>query len=174
MSRIVVRAVKLGLALSVGLGIAAFATSGLGVILLDAYLLALGGVILLALVRTTRMKAPPTAPSQLDRALARMATAPADSGEFTLARDLELSVHSAFHLHLRLRPVLREIAAHRLSRRYGVDLDGEPARARELVGAAAWEIVRPHRPPPADRLATGPPLSDLRDVVAELERVWEC
>jgi hypothetical protein len=100
-----------------------------------------------------------------------METIPADLGELSLARDLELSTMSAFHLHVRLRPVLREIAAHRVRKRYGVELESEPERARELIGTAAWELVRPHRPPPTERLAHGPPLSHLREVIDELERV---
>jgi hypothetical protein len=66
---------------------------------------------------------------------------------------------------------LREVAAHRLRARYGVELDAEPARAHELVGAAAWELVRPDRPPPADRLSTGPTLGELRTVIDELEAI---
>jgi len=169
--RIVIQAVKVGLAASTALGILAFTSSGLHDVLLDAYLLALGGVLLLALVRTTRAKAPASGLSELERALDRMKTIPRDSGELALVRDLELSTMSAFHLHVRVRPVLREIAAHRLRKRFGVELESEPERARELIGTAAWELVRPHRPPPADRLAHGPPLSHLRAVVDELERV---
>jgi hypothetical protein len=56
-------------------------------------------------------------------------------------------------------------------KRYGIDLDAEPGRARELVGASAWELVRPDRAAPRDRLAAGPPLSSMRDVVADLERI---
>jgi hypothetical protein len=107
----------------------------------------------------------------LDQALNRMRALPPDSDELTVVRDLELSRASAFHLHVRLRPLFREIAAHRLRKHYGVELESEPERARELVGTAAWELVRPDRLPPADRLAKGPPLSLLREVVDELERV---
>src|SRR4029077_12149847 len=108
-----------------------------------AYLLALGGVLLLALVRLTRAKALAPRRSQLELALAEMRKGRPAHGKLGLVRDLELSFLSAMHLHVRLRPVLREIAAHRLLRQYGVDLEGEPARARELVGASAWELVRP-------------------------------
>jgi hypothetical protein len=131
----------------------------------------MGGVLLLALVRTTRVKAPAAGPSQLDRARERMETLPSDSSELTLVRELELSRMSAFHLHVRLRPILREIAAHRLRKRYGVELADEPGRARELIGSAAWEIVRPDRRPPRDRLAKGPSFAQLREVVDELEKV---
>ena len=171
MNRIAARAVKVGLVVSVAAGIAALTSSGEGAILLDVYLLALGGVLLLALVRATRATARTGTGSELDRALAAMRAGPPDSGELTLVRDLELSSINAFHLHLRLRPVLREIAAHRLRTHYGVDLDAEPVRARELVGSSAWELVRPDRHPPPDRLASGPTASELGEVVAELERI---
>lgn len=171
MSRVVSRAVKVALALSAALGIVAFTSTGMRDVLLDVYLLAMGGVLLLALVRTTRVKAPATGPSQLDRARKRMEMPPADSAELTLVRELELSKMSAFHLHVRLRPVLREIAAYRVRKRYGVELATEPERARELIGSAAWEIVRPNRPPPRDRLAPGPSFAQLGEVVDELERV---
>lgn len=171
MTWIVARAVKLWLLISVGVGIAAFVSPGLRTVLLDAYLVALGGVILLALVRTTVATAPVANGSEFDRGLAAMRRDPSDAVELELARELELSRLNAFHLHLRVRPWLREIAAHRLMKRYGIDLDAEPGRARELVGASAWELVRPDRAAPRDRLAAGPPLSSMRDVVADLERI---
>jgi hypothetical protein len=170
MSWIVRRAVKLGLLVSLAVGIAAFSSSGLREILLDAYLLAMGGVFLLALVRMTRAKAPAQGGSELDSALAEMRRRRPDF-QLALVRDVELSLLSAMHLHVRLRPLLREIAAHRLLKQYGLDLDGEPARARELVGVAAWDLVRPERPPPADRLSPGPPLAALRNAVTDLERI---
>ena len=155
MSRVVSRAVKVALALSAALGILAFTSTGMRDVLLDVYLLAMGGVLLLALVRTTRVKAPAAGPSQLDRTRERMETPPADSGELTLVRELELSKMSAFHLHVRLRPVLREIAAYRVRKRYGVELATEPERARELIGSAAWEHRAPRPAAPARPARTG-------------------
>jgi hypothetical protein len=171
MSEIVFRAVKLAFFVSVAFGVAAAVSTGLRTVLLDVYLLAMGGILLLALVRTTRVHSPLAGASAFDRALATMRRRPPDSGAPALGRDLDLSTVTSFHLHVRLRPLLREIAAHRLRARYGVDLDLEPGRARELVGAQAWELVRPFRPPPADRLAPGPSVSYLREVVTELERI---
>lgn len=159
------------LAVSVGIGVAAFTAPGLGAVLLDAYLLALGGVLLLALVRVTRLEAPPEEPSDLDRTAAAMRRSRTESVDLGFERDFELSTLSAFHLHRRLRPLFREVASHRLLARYGIDLDAEPARARELVGPSAWELVRPDRPVPSDRRAPGPPLSYLRQAVSELERI---
>jgi hypothetical protein len=171
MSWIARRAIKLALVISLAVGVAAFALAGLRDVLLDVYLLAMGGVLLLALVRTTSGQGAP-AGSQFDRALSELrGRYPRDSGELALVHDVRQSTVSAFHLHLRLRPVLREIAAHRLWTRFGVDLDREPERARGLVGAAAWELVRPERPAPVDRLGPGPPGSALRHVADELERI---
>jgi hypothetical protein len=172
MSWIVRRAFKVGFAFSAAIGFTALAVSGARAVLLDVYLLGIGGVLLLALVRTTREGGPSAGPSEFDRALAEMSRRrPSDSGELTLVHDVKQSVASTFHLHVRLRPILREIAAHRLWLRFGVDLEREHERARELIGAKAWELVRPERPPPGDRLAPGPSASDLRIVVEELERL---
>ena len=172
LSWIAVRALTVALVASVATGIAGYLSSGLRSVFLDVYLVVMCGVLLLALVRETNARAPATAPpSAFERAFAEMKRRLPDTGETALARDVDLSVLGAFHLHARLRPVLREIATHRLRLLYGVDLDGEPVRARELVGADAWELVRPNRPPPADRLAPGPPLSALAEVVTQLERI---
>ena len=171
MNWIAARAFKVGLALSAAVGLTALAVSGARSILLDVYFLGMGGVLLLALVRTTREGGSP-GPSDFDRALEEMSRRrPSDSGELTLVNEVEQSSASALHLHVRLRPILREIAAHRLWMRFGVDLDREQERARELVGANAWELVRPERLPPSDRLARGPAPADLRVVVEELERL---
>jgi hypothetical protein len=172
MTWIVRRALKLALVLSAAIGFAAWAFSGLRDALLEAYLLGIGGVLLLALVRTTSEQGSATGTSDFDRAVGEMSRRyPSDSGELSLVHDVQQSVASTFHLHARLRPILREIAAHRLSMRFGVDLDREHGRAQELVGGDAWELVRPERPPPSDRLAPGPPASHLNKVVEELERI---
>lgn len=172
MNWIVRRALKLALVFSAAIGFAAFAFSGLRDALLEAYLLGIGGVLLLALVRTTIEQGSATGTSDFDRAVGEMSRRyPSDSGDLSLVNDVQQSVASTFHLHARLRPILREIAAHRVSVRFGVDLDREHERARELIGGDAWELVRPGRPPPGDRLAPGPPASHLSKVVEELERI---
>jgi hypothetical protein len=169
---IVRRALKFVLVFSAAIASAAFAVSGLRDALLEVYLLGIGGVLLLALVRTTSERGPATGAPDFERAVDDMSRRyPSDSGELSLVHDVQQSVASTFHLHTRLRPLLREIAAHRLSLRFGVDLDREHERARELIGGEAWELVRPGRPPPSDRLAPGPPASHLSKVVEDLERI---
>jgi hypothetical protein len=86
-----------------------------------------------------------------------------------LEREAALAQSSAFDLHYRLRPVLREIAAGLLAWGHGVDLDRDRERASELLGAETWQLVRPDRPPPHDRLGPGIDADALHRVVASLE-----
>jgi hypothetical protein len=167
---IVRRALGVAAFVSLVAGVVAVFTHGRGADVLDAWLLALGAVILLALWRVARLRAP-TAASPLDRAVERMRPAKPAPPELTLERDIGLSRTIGFHFYVRLRPVLREIAAHRLRTRYGVDLDREPARARELVPTHAWAVVDPDLKPPRDRLAAGPTVAEISTVVDELERI---
>ena len=171
MSYAVRRALIVGTVVTLGALVGLFASTGMRARVLDAYLVAIGAVLMLMLIRTVRNVIGDRPRSAFDDALATMRRAPPPSGGLTLDRDVELSRLNEFHFHMRLRPVLREIAAVRLRRRYGVELDREPARARELVPSTAWDAVRPDRPPPRDRLASGPSLAKLRELASELERL---
>jgi hypothetical protein len=84
-----------------------------------------------------------------------------------LDRLVRWQLPTAGDVHFRLRPVLQEIAAHRLRHGHDVDLDGSPAVARRLLGQVTFEVVRPDRPAPPDRLAPG------RVTLAELARIVE-
>jgi hypothetical protein len=71
---------------------------------------------------------------------------------------------------LRLRPLVRDIVAARLSRRYGIDLEREPARAGSLLGERrVWELVRPDYATAGDRDAPGWSPGELAQLVEELE-----
>jgi hypothetical protein len=88
-----------------------------------------------------------------------------------LEREVELGGASAYDLHYRLRPTLRELAGGLLAARRGIDLDREPDRARAVLGEEVWELVRAGREPPDDRRAPGLPPEGLARVVSTLERV---
>jgi hypothetical protein len=86
-------------------------------------------------------------------------------------RAVLLSASTAFDLHYRLRPILREIAGQRLSTRRGLGLDTDTEASRAVVGETTWELVRPDREPPELRFARGIAAPQLREVVAVLERI---
>jgi hypothetical protein len=130
------------------------------------------GVLAVALALRRLLRAHPLRRSPFEAALAAPEVVP------QRLRSLEQAEHDCIQgianpvdLHRRLRPRLREVAAHRLSSRHGIDLDRRPDAARELLGDEAWEVVRPDRPLP-DEL-TGPRLSaaGLRRVLDRLEAV---
>jgi hypothetical protein len=85
-----------------------------------------------------------------------------------LEHAVEFSQTTAFDLHYRLRPHLVSVATHRLAV-HGVQLEAQPARARQLLGEEAWELVRPDRLPPERRNDRGLELATLRRVVERLD-----
>lgn len=87
----------------------------------------------------------------------------------SVARALDLAEKSSFQLHSVLRPLVREIAAARLTR-HGVALDRQPERAEALLGERTWELVRADRDAPnrgSDR--GGWSRDELRAIVDSLE-----
>ena len=171
MRSIVKRAVVVGALVSAAAGAALLFTSGAQAQIVDVYVVVLAAVVMLALFRAVRLAAPPR-PSPFAYALVRL-RAPHDarSPEVPEERDVVLSRLSAFHYYIRVRPVLQEIADHRLRSRFGIELEREPERARELVPSRAWKVVRPDAPAPADRLARGPSIDAQREVVEALEGI---
>jgi hypothetical protein len=85
-----------------------------------------------------------------------------------LDRVVSTATTHAGDLHVRLRPILREIAADGLRRR-GVELDAQPQAARALLAPETWELVRPDRPRPDDAFARGLAPARLDAVLDDLE-----
>lgn len=85
-------------------------------------------------------------------------------------RTVVLGAANEFDLHYRLRPLLRKLAAERLYRRHGVELDGDPERAKPLLGDELWEVVRPDRKL-GRRSGPGLPPALLSAHVARLEQL---
>lgn len=76
---------------------------------------------------------------------------------------------TAFDAEWRLLPLLRSVAAEQLEARHGVDLLDQPDAARRLLGAEGWELLRPDRPPPSDRLGPGLEMPALDAAVSAIE-----
>ena len=139
----------------------------------DAYALFLGAIGMLWLVRRTRQASGAHLPSVYARAVAARG-APRPSRPATLERverEVVLSSGSAFDLHVRLRRRLRAIAEHRLAAHRGLELDAGTAETRALLGDDLWELVRPDRPMPTDRLAPGLSIRRQRDLLDRVERI---
>ena len=137
---------------------------------LYAYVLFLGALGLTLTARRTSSSVRRTGP--LERLVNRRGDHDGRAPQFeSIARQLSAGQSSAFELHHRLRPLVRQIASTQLARRYGVDLDRRPERAQQLLGPRTWELVRPDREPPAERLLRGWSPKELADLVDELEQI---
>jgi hypothetical protein len=136
-----------------------------------AYVLFLGALALAALAGRLRA-ALPEAP-RFEALLVRETRMDEPIGQLeTILRTLSGAEWIQTELHYRLRPLVREITAARLSRQYGVDLDRQPEQARALIGEGrVWELVRPEREPPEERHAHGWSRAELEELVDQLERV---
>ena len=88
-----------------------------------------------------------------------------------IEHEAALAIASSFELHYRLAPRLRSIAAGLLASRKRISLDAQPTAARVALGPPAWELVRPDRPAPEDRLARGLTPHELQGAVDSLEAV---
>lgn len=86
-----------------------------------------------------------------------------------IEHDVVQGAANPLDLHRRLRPVLREIATHRLAIRHGVGLDAGDGHAQRLLGDEAWALLRPDRELPDER--RGPRLGahEIEAIVARLE-----
>jgi len=132
---------------------------------LRAWLLAVGAIAAGAVVAACADA--PAEESELERALVRPAPRLERPQQLDrIEREVVLGCASAFDLHHRLRPTLREIAAQRLADRHGLDLD---TAGPDVLTADTWALLRPDLEPPRDRHASGLPLARLAAVIDELE-----
>jgi hypothetical protein len=134
------------------------------------YLVAVLAVVLGAVVALIHAAQPPAAASPFETALRRPVPASERLPELArLEREVELAAASSFDVHFRLRPVLREVAGGLLTARRGIDLDFQPERARDALGAETYELVRADTEPPEDRHGPGMEPDRLRRVISAME-----
>jgi hypothetical protein len=145
-------------------GYVALAQPGLRNVTLHVYVFLVGGLLMLGLVAAAGDSVPRRARSQLDRALSESAHGERRLPEIERTeREVTLATSSAYDLHFRLLPHLREIAQCRLER-------SGKSPTPETLGRW-WELLRPDRPEPDDRFAPGIKQSELRALVNDLERM---
>jgi len=80
-----------------------------------------------------------------------------------MEREVTLGAATAYDLHVRLLPQLRQIAQARLER------SGRPMSPETL--GRWWELLRPDRPVPENRHGPGISVAELRALVSDLERM---
>jgi uncharacterized membrane protein len=131
---------------------------------LHAYVLLVGGLIMLGVVAAAGDAVPKRHRSEFDRALAEGVRGDKPLQEVErMEREVTLGVATAYDLHVRLLPQLRQIAQARLER------TGRPMSPETL--GPWWELLRPDRPAPENRHGPGISQSELRALVADLERM---
>ena len=145
-------------------GYVALAQPGLRNVTLHVYVFLVGGLLMLGLVAGAGDSVPRRARSQLDRALSESTHGERRLPEIERTeREVTLATASAYDLHFRLLPHLREIAQCRLERA-GKSLGPDTA-------GRWWELLRPDRPEPEDRFAPGIKQAELRALVSDLEKM---
>ena len=144
----------------------ALAQPGLRNVTLHVYVFLVGGLLMLGVVAAAGDSVPRRLRSELDRALAASGNRERRVREVErMEREVTLATSSAYDLHFRLLPHLREIAQCRLER------NGQTAGPETL--GRWWELLRPDRPEPDDRFAAGIKQAELRALVADLERMGQ-
>ena len=132
-------------------------------ILLHVYTLLLGALALFAVFSSTT-ESSLRMPSDFEAALHRARPQAQQLPELTrLTREVALATASAYDLHFRLLPHLREIAQCRLER-------AGKTSGPDTLGRW-WELLRPDRPEPEDRFGPGIKQAELRALVSDLERM---
>jgi hypothetical protein len=149
---------------SVVCGYLALAAPGVRTEALHAYVLALGGLVMIGLVTATGESLPRSDRDDFDRALGERSASERRLPDLERTeRAVTLGISSAYDFHHRLLPHLRECAQARLERR-GLSL------APEHVGRW-WELLRPDRPAPDEHFAHGIRVDELRELIRDLERI---
>lgn len=170
MRRFVVRVVEALSLPTIGLAIVAVLVPGRLALATHVWLLVVSAIALLGVLSALRRAYPIPERSAFEEALDRPVETDERLPELArLEREVTLGTVSSYDFHYRLRPTLRETAAGLLAVRRGIGLDREPDRARAALGDETWQLVRPDRDPPDDRLGGGLQPTAVRRVVESLE-----
>jgi len=149
---------------SLVVGYIAAAQPGARSVALHAYVFLVGGLLMLGVVAAAGDAVPRRKRSEFDLALGAAGRREKRLPEVEkLEREVTLATSSAYDLHYRLLPQLREIAQARLER------SGRSPSAETL--GRWWDLLRPDRPPPDDRFEKGISETELRALVQDLGRM---
>jgi hypothetical protein len=138
---------------------------------LDVYVLYLGALALLALARATAATGEGDPLAHFLPEPESRSSRPRLPELARIEREVVLSTGSEFDQQLRVKPLLSDVAAHRLWTRRGIEMDESPERAREVLGDEVWELVKPGPPEPNRRYSSGLDIAGLRRIVEKIEGV---
>jgi hypothetical protein len=137
---------------------------------LAIWVVIVAALVLLVLIRHSRAQGRPEPPPRFEQALRVGKPAPSQTADFLrMERELDLGVASAVHAHRRLLPLLRAAASARLASRHGIELERRPNAAKAMLGDDAWDLLRPDRPEPKDRLGPGVPRDRIAAAIEAVE-----
>jgi hypothetical protein len=137
---------------------------------LAIWVVVVAAFLLVVVIRHSRAHAGPKPARRFEAALRDRKAATSPPEELVrMERELVLGSADADHAHRRLLPLLRATAAARIAARHGFELERRPDAARALLGADAWELLRPDRPEPADRHDAGIPQAQIAAAIARIE-----
>ncbi|GAC1656438.1 MAG: hypothetical protein NVS9B1_11810 [Candidatus Dormibacteraceae bacterium] len=135
-----------------------------------SWMVGLGMVIATALIGTSlathpRLVIPPV---RLRRPAAGDVGRPPGLEE--VERAIDFGSWNQSDLEHRLRPMLVEVAEHRLSSRRGIDYDRQPERARAVLGEDLWRLLNGDGPGAGGR-GPGVPVGVLQSAIEALEAI---
>ena len=135
-----VLALIITLALIVALGTLA----GTRTLIVNAWLLSIGALMLWTCWRVLTAALPSAADSAFDSVRIRPTEAPSKLFEVIAIEGVLLDAEWSWRdVEYRLRPLLRRIAASRLIEGHLVDLEADPAAAHRILGPELWALVGP-------------------------------
>ena len=105
------------------------------------WLVAVGALAAAALVRGTLAPYRQVRVHPVRFRKAPTATALRPAGLEEVERAVDFGSWNPTDLRLRLLPLLREVAAHRLLSRRGIDLERNPEAAKVALGATTWALL---------------------------------
>jgi hypothetical protein len=137
------------------------------------FVIVLGALVIRLLVQAVRVATSTPGPFPFDQALRQPPEPeiPRAREPDRIAFEVGAATHRALELHHSFRRRLRRLAADRLAAEHGVDLDADQDAARSLLGAEAWDLLRPDHEPPEDRFGPGMPIEDVTKIVTAVEEL---
>jgi hypothetical protein len=135
------------------------------------FVIVVGALVIRLLVQAVRVATSAPGPFPFDQALRQPPEReiPRAREPDRIAFEVGAATHRALELHHSFRRRLRRLAADRLAAEHGVDLDADRDAARSLLGAEAWDLLRPDHEPPEDRFGPGMPVEDITKIVTTIE-----